>query len=715
MRNGIPAAAFLLCSISLGPFAADAGESLCGTVVDGETNRPIAYVTIILDRAAVRVSARDGSFDFGPVASGKHVVTFDHISYRRRVVAVDWPSEAVPLIVALEPARFMVDEIVVRGARIPPGAISINRRDVASSPGNLANDPLRTVQSQPSCAAGGIDFLSKTAVRGGDTEEHGVYFDGYPLRHYAHVGGFAGVVYDDMLEGTVLVPGAAPIRYKGNLSGTVLMKPAEPDTSYLSFRYDITSMAGGVSRVVTPAFSVQASGKTSFFNLPVYQEVGVDERTFRDLLGRIILSSGESITVTTTLLAAVDSETGSAVGAVRPEREVGSLLAGIHLSYRPPGWEVTVRPSYSFYDSRDALSWRLRDREHRLHEMRLYADVSRKGPVLGMRFSGSVGIIRYSGTGGESRDAPFSASAELTLKRARIVSLSLAVGGSREPWTADFEPEAYGALRIHAGDRVGITAGYRRSHQSPFRFSERRYFASIPIDAGDLLGAYAPSWKEAPAVRMDQVSAGAAVTLPHRFALEVSGFRRWYRNLLTWVWEDFPGIAVVGSDGDGRGAGYEIVLARNDPDRVSVMVAVSRARVWKREGTLAEERIGDFDRPDSWQVNLGARISRNARLSLRLVDTDGRPYTSYGTGDTPPGTDEVNALRLPRFRRLDVKFVYEYHHESFEAEFFVDVVNVLNRENIVMMYALEVAPGEFVSLPYGGTAPFPIGGLTIRW
>lgn len=710
----VPAALILLCAVVFFPRAA-AGRSLRGTVVDGETREPVAFVTIILDRAAVRISAADGSFDFGEVPDGRHVITFDHISYRRRVISIDWPSETPPPVVELEPAQFVIDEIVVRGKRVPPLATSIDRRAVADAPGNLANDPMRTVQAQPSCAAGGIDFLSKTAVRGGDTEEHGVYFDGYPLRHYAHAGGFAGVVYDDMLESTILFPGAAPIRYTGNLSGVVLMTPAGPDTNYLSFRYDITSMAGGVSRIVAPALSVQASAKTSFFNLPVYQEVGVKERSFRDALGRVVFSPDESVTLTATLLAAADSEVGTAVGGVQPEREATSLLGGVHLSYRTHGWEAVIRPSYSFYDTRDAVSRRLRDREHRLHEGRLYAGMFRRGSMLDIGVSAALGLHRHAGTGGERRDDPFSASAECMLKRANVASLTLAVGGSREPWTARFEPEAYGALRMQLGGMADLSAGYRRSHQSPFRFSERRYFASLPIDAGDLLEAYDPSWEKAPAVRMDQLSAGANVDLPYRCRLGMNGFLRWYRNLLTWEWDDFPALSAVGSAGDGRGSGYEITLARRDPDFVSVMAAVSRARVWKREGTLVEERIGDFDRPDSWQVGLSARLSDNARLSLRLTDVAGRPYTPYGGAGGAPADEDINSVRLPRFRRLDVKFVYGYHHESFEAEFFVDVVNLLNRENIVMMYALEIAPGEFISLPYGGTAPFPIGGITIRW
>ncbi len=715
MRNRIMTAVLLALVTSFLPRIAGAEPTLHGTVIDGETNRPVAYVTIVLDGVVLHVSAQDGSYDFGSITDGNHTITFEHVSYCRRSIVIQWPSKNIPLVVELEPTQFMLDEIVVTGERIPFGSTPISRREVASAPGNIANDPLRTVQSQPSCATVGVDFLSKMAVRGGDSEEHRVYFDGYPLEHYAHVGGFSGVVYDDMLESTVLIPGAAPIQYKGSLSGTVLLTPERPDTNFRSFRYDITSMAGGIGQVAGSSLSFQASAKTSFFNLPVYQEMGVEERSFRDFLGRCILSPGKSVTLTTTFLMAKDSEIGEFQDYVQPEREVESILAGVHLSYRPSVWEVKIRPSYSFYDSRDAVSWRQQDRAHRLHETRLHAELTRQGSVLGLGLSGEAGIIRHSGNGGEWRDNPFSASAECRLMLGDVASLELAVGGSREPWTSSFEPEAYGSVQIDPDDMVEISAGYRRSYQSPFRFSERRYFASLPIDTGDLLSMYAPSWKKAPAVRMDQASAGITVTLPFRCSFEYNGFGRRYKNLLTWEWNDFPGFSNVGSDGEGHSFGYEIVLARNDPDFLSVMVAMARARVWKREGTLVEERVGDFDRPGSWQIGLSAKVTDNFRLSLRLMDVDGRPYTLYDNRSAPPTTDEVNSVRLPRFRRLDVKFVYRFLHESISSEFFLDVVNALKREDIAMMYALEVSPGEFVSVPYGGTAFFPIGGVTIRW
>ncbi|HEU4366136.1 MAG TPA: hypothetical protein VFT13_11805 [Candidatus Krumholzibacteria bacterium] len=130
---------------------------------------------VTLDSLTVRISGPDGSFDFGAVEAGSHVLVFEHISFLRRELAFEWPRPGLPPFVELEAAQFTVDPIEVAGARevpaLPVSAVTFDRELATLTAGNIANDPLRTVQSHPSAATAGIDFLSTMAIRGGDTEE----------------------------------------------------------------------------------------------------------------------------------------------------------------------------------------------------------------------------------------------------------------------------------------------------------------------------------------------------------------------------------------------------------------------------------------------------------------------------------------------------------------------------------------------------------------
>jgi hypothetical protein len=137
--------------------------------------------------------------------------------------------------------------------------------------------------------------------------------------------------------------------------------------------------------------------------------------------------------------------------------------------------------------------------------------------------------------------------------------------------------------------------------------------------------------------------------------------------------------------------------------------------VWKREGTLGDEKVGDFDRPASWQAGMSVKLSDRVRVSVRWMDVDGRPYTRYDGTSVSPSTAEINRLRLRRFKRLDMKIVYSIMANEFDGEIFLDVINLFNRNNVSMRYAVQSASGEFTSVPYGGTRWFPIAGATVRW
>ncbi|MGD8869637.1 MAG: carboxypeptidase-like regulatory domain-containing protein, partial [Gemmatimonadales bacterium] len=140
----------LVTAVVLTSTAAFARSTLQGTVRDADTREPIPFVTVTMDTVEVRLTSSEGFFDFGEVPDGRHVIVFDHIAYQRRVVTVDWPDDDMPLRVTMEPAQFEMEKIVVEAERVlpsyPVGAVSVSRQEVTTVPGNIANDPMRTIQ-----------------------------------------------------------------------------------------------------------------------------------------------------------------------------------------------------------------------------------------------------------------------------------------------------------------------------------------------------------------------------------------------------------------------------------------------------------------------------------------------------------------------------------------------------------------------------------------
>ena len=616
----------------------------------------------------------------------------------------------------MTPTTFVLGEIVTQREAIdvslPPHVISLKPRAIATAAGNIANDPLRTIQGLPSTVASGVDFNSQMSVRGGDPEEHRVYLDGYPLQHDSHADGFTEMVLGDVIGEVVFIPGAAPLRYRGNLSGVVSIRPVDVQSDEFLFRYDITSIAGGLTRRLGPRTTLIATAKSSFFNLPVYQSIGIDERTFRDGFAKLSHRTESGVDIDTTVLVARDSEVGDPVGDVVPRRSTSSVLVGTTVAATLGAWHLTARPYGSWFLSKDRVTARATTWDHRLSAGYLNLTADREWQRFGMTAQSEIGWTEHGGRGPKGDKPAHAHHVEGRFALPGKQRLVAGVGSNREPF-ATHELESYGAWRAALGSRVSLAAGYRRSHQSPFDFSDDRRFASIPVDPGDLSAA-AGTGVEAPAVRLDQLSARVQVQPLAGWSLSADVYRRDYDNLLTWAWDDDFVATNVRSDGDGRSVGYELAVTRQAPGGLQFALSRSQALVQKREGTLSERRVADFDVPEAWRLQLSYRLNERFTLSAGWQDRIGTPYTPFDRARVPPDERQVNATRLPRYQRLDVKLDYRALRGTTDIDLFVDVLNVLNRSNIAVRDAVEADPGEFTSYLYSGVRFFPIVGIAVK-
>jgi hypothetical protein len=695
-----------------------AAADLEGRILDAASEEPVAAAQIRYDDALDLTSSKDGSFTIRDVSDGPHRIAVSHPSYVAAVVDVTWPGDRVPLVIRLEPSTAPIDEVTIRAPAIHPSfpvsAKTFTRDILAVQPGNIANDPLRTVQAEPSAAPSGIDFNSVTAIRGGDPEEHRVFYDGFPLDHYAHTGGFTPILYDDLLESTTLVPGGAPLRYRGNLSGVILFDPIRAAENSVFARYDITSMAVGGERQLSASVSALASAKTSFFNLPAYQPPGVDERSFRDALARVTVGAPGSTHLAALVIAADDEEIGVAISGVAPRRDVRSFLGGLRLVVPARDWTGTLRVFGNRYHVEDDISARDEPRDHLLTGAHGSGEIERRvGPVV-LLAAGTVGLVRHEGRGGLAEDTPYDLSVEAKALLGNRHVIVVGAGGSREPWTEPLEPEAYASVTLGQGGRASLALGLGRSHQTPFVFTQPREFATIPIDAGDLLREYRPSSDAAKAVESDQAAVRGELGLTSTWTAEASAWWREYRNLPTWAWSDSLEVIDAGNGGDGSASGYEFATRYENSGGTMFSASLARAKVDKKEGSLAVRRPGDFDMSYSLRLNFAYPVAENTTIAVAWQDREGRPFTVLDSETFLPD-DEVNAHRLAPYRRFDVKLAKRVIREHSEVSFFLDVLNLFGRENTAMIYSVQLANGEYVSGSYEGVTPFPIVGLSAKW
>jgi hypothetical protein len=374
-----------------------------------------------------------------------------------------------------------------------------------------------------------------------------------------------------------------------------------------------------------------------------------------------------------------------------------------------------VRPYLTYDRTQDSVTQSGQVWTHRLRGAQVAAELGREWEQAGILATGLAGVIGHGGRGGDTTDHVLALGVEAKWEPWPRGALVVGAGGSKEPWTDRMEPEAYGSMTLGFTDGASLALGFRRSHQTPFLFAKQRHFASIAIDDGDLFGAFAPSWRDARAVEMDQGAIRAQVELGSILDLAADAYTRRYRRLLTWTWNDDFVVTESRSDGHGEGHGYEIEVARRNPRGLTISASFGQARVDKLEGTLTSRRPGDYDLERAWRLRMAYPLGPNTRLSLSWQDLSGRPYTAFESSPEPPDTELVNRARLPRFQRLDVKLLHRVEKGTTETELYVDVVNVLNRLNIAARYALETSPGVFTFYDYGGTRFVPVVGVRVRF
>lgn len=202
-----------------------------GTVVDEETQAPLAWVTVSLagtDQGAI--SQEDGTFEIKAVAVGGHVVRFSHLGYETiSKTDVIVRSDRVSFLdVGMRVSPIKVEGIVTKAGYFTDteeqsgSAISFSSEEVRRSPGT-AGDVSRIVSGLPSIAKVN-DQLNSLIVRGGTPTENGFYLDNIEIPNINHYpiegtsGGPIGLLNVDFIKDVGFSAGGFSAIYGDRLS-----------------------------------------------------------------------------------------------------------------------------------------------------------------------------------------------------------------------------------------------------------------------------------------------------------------------------------------------------------------------------------------------------------------------------------------------------------------------------------------------------------------
>jgi hypothetical protein len=698
--------------------------TLEGRVIDLETKQPVPLAAVFVGTIARAESGADGLFRFEGLPAGEHVIRVEHVGFEpwRRTQRVS-DSQPTKISVRLQPRLTTLEPIDVTTARpdpsVPQGKRTMTSMSIRRSAGTVATDPLRAIQAMPGAAAGGgDDFSDRFVIRGGDPEENLILYDGFTLLQPIHLEGFTSVVYDDLIGTVDVYPGALPPRFGDALSSVTTLSAAQPKRKRGYFRYDLGSVAlGGENK--SKETVVLGAGRFSFYNLLLRRPPNIRHRSFQDLTTKLSFPRGKYETTITAVFSR-DRESGNL------DRSADAEMIGARFGSKPGPRMGRIGVYHTTRDRTEEL----KDKNGRSLE-KSEADLRRSGltgeaawsigsslqtridagyqrdTFTGMneeRVSGVVTSVKgdHEGQGG-------FVSVEGTWS-ARLVAISAGGRAEKIPFTKSFPVSPYFSLRYRQFERVVPGFGYRIARQSPFPLYENPEVAGLPVDANELLAVAEGRVVPAQAAHF---SASCEVQMGGGFVSVVEAYQKRYDHLLAWDDPAGPDSSSVRDDGYGRGVGLELTL-RRDVGRVATgWITYSASKTKKREGPSTSLRPADFDRPDMLQFALAMPVKGGTSLSFAYRVSAGRPITpmhAEGNGTMVPG--EINSERLPYYRRLDAKLEHKIIGDKRDAFFYIDVLNLFNRKNVVDI-SQYVYGGEVYQIVSQGVRITPIAGFGV--
>jgi hypothetical protein len=740
-------AVLVVVALAAHPSLLDAQESgaLLGTVTDGVAPVYAASVTVLAGDRVVATAETDraGRFALPSLAAGTYELKVERLGYATlaREVAVAAGSVRVVDLVLL-PIALVVEGVSVEAARARARArfdefAGITVRELSGEalrrvPGVAEADPLRAVGVLPGVVSTS-DFSSAFHVRGGSQDQNLVLLDGAPVFSPFHLGGFFSVFNADMVERAELASGGFPAAYGGRVSSvlTVVSDPGDGrfavdgGVSLLAAR---AAVAGGG---LGGALRWRVSGRRSyfdkllgpFFEFPYHLDdlQGVAEFASgpRDRF-RVSLYRGADVLALTRLdpedfPLRVDWRWGNDVAGLSWDRLLARGRLRTNASWSrfgskllfPDFDDTEFSNSISQWSVGTSLEWRLspwlRTTTGARVETVEYENLARSG---GTEFGQGEG---------RGRQGSIFAQGEWGFPGRWLVESGLRL----DDWAPDGErgvtvlsPRLAGK-RFFRGGGWAVKATVGRYAQ--FLHSLRDEELPLGIDVWTLAG------DRAPRLVSDQVQVGIEAYPDDRWSWSLEAYVRTFDGVVAFNTADDPNTEaddILAGDGTSWGAD---LLVRRDGGGVDGWLALSFLKADRTfpdplaaDGSLPEVSYPPiFDRRLDLDLMLRLPEFRGWDVGMRLNVGTGVPYTRPLAGyvvyqprflrdggrftwgadqgdDGSPGSAVVlgprNGARYPVYHRLDLSLRREYRKSWGAIAPHVDVLNLLNRRNVLFYF-----------------------------
>ena len=246
--------------------------SICGTILDDETQFPILGVSIVTGSKSA-VSDEKGFFRIEDVKL-TDTLTFHHMSYKDYFLISKKEKNADCLAVTLSPDVEELNEVVISNFitkginKTTSGAININYNQFGILPGLIDTDALQTVQSIP-----GINSLDETVtninIRGGSHDQNLITWNHIKMYKTGHFFSLISAFNPSITDRVKLLKNGSPAEYTDGVSGAIDIHSSNKVASKFKSAVSLNLIEGNVlfDIPIGEKASLQLSGRRSYSDI----------------------------------------------------------------------------------------------------------------------------------------------------------------------------------------------------------------------------------------------------------------------------------------------------------------------------------------------------------------------------------------------------------------------------------------------------------------
>jgi hypothetical protein len=217
----------ILSLVNILPAFAQNKASVSGIVTDSKSGETLIFANVFIRGTQMGTTTNtSGFYTFSGLEPGRLILQFTYVGYTpvEREILLE-PGQRLRLDIALEPADFMLQEVVVQADAEREeirniGTAQVTTQLIREVPAVLQADVFRSVQLLPGVKAAS-DFSSGLYIRGGGPDQTLILLDRTTVYNPSHFFGFFSTFNPDAIKDVRLYKGGYPAAYGGRL-GSVL-------------------------------------------------------------------------------------------------------------------------------------------------------------------------------------------------------------------------------------------------------------------------------------------------------------------------------------------------------------------------------------------------------------------------------------------------------------------------------------------------------------